>query len=344
MDLEHRTLRIGALAVACAIVFRLLSGGLLERVVAFVTRPETAAFILYLETGRAVRPGSVTVPAETTLPSAETTTPATSPETLPVEPAQMLAVFSPEDAGAVTVGNVCGYDVDIEAMLQKQLSWDLTEEAPTVLILHTHGSECYTEQTLAATDYRTLDPEYNVVSVGTELAGLLEQAGIRVIHDTTLHDQPSYNSAYVNAREAAEEYLARYPSIQLILDIHRDSAEDSSGQQVEKTLNVNGEDVAQLMFVVGTDAGGLTHPNWAENMALAVKLQAQLEKTTPGICRSISFRTQRFNQDLSPGALIVEVGAAGNTRQEALEAVKYLAQAIIDLAHGTQQLTEDSTN
>ena len=95
------------------------------------------------------------------------------------------------------------------------------------------------------------------------------------------------------------------------------------------------------MLVVGSDAGGLSHPHWQENMALAVKLHAQLEKNCPGICRPISFRSQCFNQDLSPGALLVEVGAAGNTRAEALLATEQLAQGILALAHGT--VTSDST-
>jgi stage II sporulation protein P len=110
--------------------------------------------------------------------------------------------------------------------------------------------------------------------------------------------------------------------------------ENNQGEQVRMTTQINGVSTAQLMLVVGTDAGGLTHPNWPENMSLAVKLHAQLEKNSPGICRPISFRSQRFNQDLSPGALIVEVGSAGNTRQEALLAVEQLGQAIIDLANG----------
>ena len=107
-------------------------------------------------------------------------------------------------------------------------------------------------------------------------------------------------------------------------------------QQVGYTVDSGGQASAQLMMVVGTDANGLDHPNWHENMALAVKLHAQLEKNTPGICRPISFRSQRFNQDLSTGALIVEVGAAGNTHGEAMEAVRLLAQAVIELSQGTK--------
>ena len=129
--------------------------------------------------------------------------------------------------------------------------------------------------------------------------------------------------------------MEKYPTIRLVLDLHRDAIADSGGKQLGYTVAVDGEKVARMMLVVGTDASGKNHPNWEENMAMAVKLHAQLEKTAPGVCRPISFRRQRFNQDLSTGAVIVEVGAAGNTRQEALLAAEVLADGIVAIAHGT---------
>lgn len=351
MDLEHKSLRVGAVAILCAIVFRLLGSGVMDTAVQALSKPEVASFLLYLETGRVVRPTQLSSEAETTEPAPETTAAAAAHETVPPEPLitqEDRAVFSQEDASAVEVNSVCGYEVDVASLLLQQLDWDLLIEEPSVLILHTHGSESYTktETYVESADYRTLDTQYNVVSIGARLAQLLEAGGIQVIHDTTLHDQPSYNNAYQQSREAVQTYLDQYPSIRLILDIHRDAAEDSSGQQVAKTVSVAGQTAAQLMLVVGTDAGGLNHPNWRENMALAVKLHAQLEKDCPGICRPISFRTQRFNQDLSAGALIVEVGTAGNTRQEALLAAEVLAKGILDLAKGTAEpvVTVDSTS
>ena len=175
-----------------------------------------------------------------------------------------------------------------------------------------------------------------MVSIGDVLGYWLESAGIGVVHDKTLHDSPSYSAAYENSRQSAQKYLQQYPSIRLILDLHRDSVEDSSGNQVRYTLETADGTAARLMLVVGTDAGGLTHTKWSENMSLAVKLQAQLEKANPGICRPISFRTQRFNQDLSTGALLLEMGSAGNTRDEVLRSTKLLADAIITLSKGTE--------
>lgn len=336
MDWESKVLKVGAAAVGCAIVFRLLAGGLPQRILSFLSRPETAAFVLYLETGRVVRPSQLTEEGES-LPQTAPTEPGTPTETTePTQPEPVgnaMAVFAPEDAEAVEVGNLSGVTVDIPDLLAQPLTWELTGEAPTVLILHTHGSECYAD---GGKNYRSLEEAENVVSLGTALGQLLEEAGIRVIHDKTLHDQPSYNDAYANARQAAKKYLEDYPSVELVLDIHRDAVENAGGAQLAKTVTVEGVQVAQLMLVVGTDAGGLNHPRWQENMALAVKLHAQLEALSPGLCRPISLRTQRFNQDLSPGALIVEVGAAGNSHLEAMRAVALLAKGIEALAHGAE--------
>ena len=172
-----------------------------------------------------------------------------------------------------------------------------------------------------------------MLSIGKEIARVLEAGGIRVLHDPTLHDDPNYNTAYSAARATIQRYLALYPSIQLVLDIHRDASGDDNDQMVT-SATVGGQKCAQLMLVVGTDAGGNVHPNWQENLALALKLTAVLEQENPGICRPINLRSERFNMDLTLGSLLVEVGAAGNTRQEALIAANALAQAVLALQKG----------
>lgn len=339
MDWDRKSIRVGAWVIACAIVLRLLAGGGLDAMVNALTSPEVVSVLLFLETGRVVRPvqpETPTQPPETVAPTHATEN-AVPPETTQPPAVEALAAFSPDDAALVEVNSVCGYEANIQQYLQTTLSWDLTEDAPTVLIIHSHATESYapTGEYQESSAYRTTDPGYNVVSVGDRLVQVLEAGGIKAVHDRTLHDSPSYSDSYNNARASIREYLEQYPTIRLVLDIHRDAVEDSEGNQMTFTTQANGQSVAQLMLVVGTDASGLTHPHWPENMSLAVKLHAQLEKNTPGICRPISFRSQRFNQDLSPGALIVEVGAAGNTRQEALMAVELLGQAIVELSLGT---------
>lgn len=325
MKLDRLSLRVGATVVAVAIVLRLLSTGVLRPVFELLLAPETACVLLFLETGRLVRPAAAEPPQ----------TPQIQPE--PEEPS-LPAGFTPEDADLVQVNSYCGYQADPETLLQMPLTWDLTQGGPKVLILHSHGSESYTktENYKETTRYRTLNTQYNMVSVGDRLAQLLEDGGVEVIHDRTVHDYPSYTDAYSQSRKSIQKYLKQYPDICLVLDLHRDALQDSKGNQIGYTVEVDGVEAARVMLVVGTDAGGLKHPNWQENMALAVKLHAQLEKLAPGLCRPISFRSQRFNQDLSAGALIVEVGAAGNTRQEALAGIEQVAKGILALARGTQ--------
>ena len=344
MDLQSKSLRVGAAVIACAVLLRLGSNGLFDKAVQAFSDPETAALLFYLETGKVMRPA----PATQTPTTQPETTPATEQTTAPTQPQQdqpqqAAAVFAEADVDLVEVNSACGYDADLPALLQQPLVWQLKQDAPTVLILHTHGTESYTktEDYTESTAYRTLDEGYNVVSVGDRIARVLEAGGVKVIHDRTLHDHPSYSGSYNHARAAIESYISENPSIQVVLDIHRDSVEDSSGKQMVFTTQVQGQSAARLMMVVGTDASGLAHPNWPENMAFGVKLHARLEQLAPGICRPISFRSQRFNQDLSPGALIVEVGSAGNTRQEALLAAEVLAQALLDMSAGA---TADSTS
>ena len=328
MDWEKKALRLGAAVLVTALLLRLL-GSIPGTVTRALTSPDLTAALVYMETGRLIKPmpeeGAATQVAEPTEATALT-------ETVPEQTeAPALPVFSSSDAKQVKVNNVCGLKANVKSLLKQKLTWNLKSDQPTVLIVHTHATEGYK----GTSGYRSKSVKKNMVAIGAELKKVLEKEGISVLHDKTLHDSPSYNDAYNNARASIQKYLKKYPSIQLVLDIHRDAVADADGKQMKFTKKVKGVSTAQLMLVVGTDAAGLYHPNWQDNMALAVKLHAQLERNNSGICRSISFRTQRFNQDLSPGALIVEVGSAGNTQKEALAAAKLLGQAVIDLAGGT---------
>ena len=342
MEAERGSLQIGTMVVAGALLLRLFSGGMVDVITQTLAKPEVASFLVYLETGRVIRP---VPPQPSVQEEIEVPPEPTQPEVIPQPEVVQPVVFAAGDAEAVDIRNYCGYEADTKELLERPLTWNLKQDVPTVLIVHSHGSESYekTEDYQESSAYRTLDNGYNMVSIGQRVAEVLEAAGIRVIHDTTLHDYPSYNGAYDNSREAIEGYLAQNPEIRLVLDLHRDAAETADGGQFRSTVSTPKGAAAQLMLVVGSDAGGLSHPAWEENLSLAVKLNTQLEKNVPGICRAISFRSQRFNQDLSPGGMLVEVGAAGNTRQEALLAAEYLAEGIIALAGGAN-FTADSTS
>lgn len=322
MKPENKSLRVGAAVVAGALALRLLGGSLPDKLISFFSDPEVVTAMMFLETGRVIRTPQIS-PTEPTQPV----------ETIAPE-APAIPVFSAEDAGLVQINNASGCTVDEQALLTSVLDWDLTGSEPTVLILHTHSTESYTGSCSDPTTYRTQDENNNMLAVGQRLAERLETAGIGVIQDRTVHDYPSYNGSYTHARKSIKEYLAQYPSIRLVLDLHRDAVANSDGSQLAVRTTVDGESTAKLMMVVGTNAGGLNHPNWEENMALALKLHVQLEKAHSGICRPISLRSQRFNQDLTVGAMLIEVGAAGNTLDEALNAADLLAEAIVALSHG----------
>ena len=258
--------------------------------------------------------------------------------TEPTAPPPVIPSFTALDADKTRLRYSCDYRVEVEKLLEKDLQWQLSDGQPAVLIVHTHGSESYTKelgQTYQETaQYRTLDEHYNMVAVGDLLAALLEAAGIRVIHDRQLHDYPSYTSSYNNSRKSVQEYLQEYPSIRLVLDLHRDAGENSDGSQFATHAQVGGKDSAQIMFLVGTDESGNYHPRWRDNLAVAAKLNVLMENINPGITRKTTLRAQRFNQDLADIALLVEVGSAGNTLQEALTAIPILADAIIALKNG----------
>lgn len=325
MKPEQKSLRIGAAVILLAIFLRFL-----PELAALRTNPLFAAGMLFAATGRvySVSPA----PTEPDIPE-ESMPEETQPEPTEGSPHE----FSPEDAVLVSVTNHPGYPFDVETLLQQPLSWDLTSESPTVLIVHSHTSESYenTEGYTPSDPYRTMDNRYNMVSVGSHLADCLRKQGISVIHDTTLHDYPSYNDAYPQSRKTIQSYLEQYPSIRLVLDIHRDAYEDSSGKQIRNTVWIDGRQSSQIMLVAGTNAGGQSHPEWEQNLAVAIKLQTVLQQIHPGLCRNLTVRSSAFNQDLSPGALLIEVGTAGDTRQDALNAAEFLADGIAALSYGS---------
>ena len=330
---QKQVLRLGAGAVILAISIRLLSAGFFQPLLSIFGQEKVLSFLIYLETGRTVRfydePGA-TVPEPEPVP--EETAP-TVTEPTGEAPSQTLT-FTEADLSDISLQYSCDYRPELAALLTQSLDWNLTDGEPAVLILHSHASETYSDGNYTASgDYRTLDTEYNMVSIGDEVARILEAGGITVIHDRSIHDYPDYTSAYSDARASIQAYLKQYPSIRMVLDLHRDAANTTQGQLVT-SATAGGQKSAQIMMVVGTDAGGSNHPNWQENLSLALKLSVLLEQTNPGISRPINLRSQRFNLDLSLGSLLIEVGAAGNTHEEALIAANALAQAILELAHG----------
>ena len=322
MKLDEKSLRIGAIALFGAVLIRVGIPFLPEDV-------NLASLVFFLESGKWIEMEKPEKLPD--LPSVQA----------PAEMPDAVAVFSPQQVNTIRVDNPAGYVLDAQELLLRSLSWDLEGDSPRVLIIHTHTTESYKNEEgyEALPNSRTLDPHYNMLAVGDLLAAELEKAGIGVLHDRTLHDHPSYNAAYTSSKAALKTYLEEYPDICLVLDLHRDAYEDGNGNQLGYTASYGSDRVAQMMLVVSAFDGNAQDPQWHENMSLALKLQAQLQSSCEGITRPIAVRTTNYNQALGPRTLLIEMGAAGNTQQEAFGATQLLAQSIIALAKGAKGAT-----
>lgn len=341
MDKQKQAFRVGSLSILLAVLLRIVCSNALADTVSLFAQPRLASFLVYTETGRDT---PVTTSAPTTAPTTTRTTeppiqwePEPEHNLLPTE----KAVFTSEDMQYLTLKIDCRRDPDEQALLTQPLDWDLTGDEPKILIIHTHGTEAFTptEDTgyeEIGGEFRTADDRYNMISVGEELKRLLEEAGLSVIHDRTPYDLDDYLDAYDNSREAVKQHLQEHPSIELVLDLHRDAAEYADGTPWGPVGTVDGQDAAKVMLVVGTNAMGDHHPNWEQNLSTAEKLNVLMERCHAGMARNLNLRAKRYNQDLHPASIIAEIGAAGNSHEEAIRGVAVLADAIIQLALGSQ--------
>lgn len=280
-------------------------------------------------------------PAETPqiLDAEDAPSPAPATEKTPAasggDMARTLAVTT-ED-GYVRVGDV--FIKNTSRQTVEDIAFDgtfaakLGADAPQVLILHTHGSEAYTmpegQEYVSTGTFRTADGSVSVIRVGDEIAAALSQHGISVLHDRALYDDPEYNGAYYRAEDAIEAYLEKYPSISFILDVHRDALEDKAGHQY-KVITREDPSCAQVSLVMGSSWEG-----WQENLKLAVAVQQHLTDQYPTLMRPVTVRNSDYNEYFTPGSLLVEVGAAGNSLDEALAAARLFAHGFAEVVTGT---------
>lgn len=235
---------------------------------------------------------------------------------------------------SIYVNNETSFDIDINGLLSEPLAIK-KQDGPLVLIVHTHTTESYTPsgQYSYSPDEstRTQDKNYNVVRVGDGIAAELKAAGIQVIHDTTINDYPSYNGSYKKTLGVIESYLNQYPSIQIVLDVHRDGMTGADGTKYKVTADIGNEKAAQVMLLCGSSEGGLPHPNWKENLKLGLRIQDQLTSNYEKLARPLHLVKERYNQHATPGSMIIEVGTDGNTLDEALVTAKYTGRAIAEV-------------
>lgn len=231
--------------------------------------------------------------------------------------------------GSVKVKNESKYELT-EEMLSPNI--ELTNKKD-IILYHTHTCESYTpsqgyeyEQT---GNYRTTDLNFSVSRVGNELANYLKNYGYHVIHDTTYHDYPAYSGSYNRSLTTIQNQLSASTTTQMVFDIHRDAV--GANSNYAPTVKIGEEYAAQIMFVIGTDGGGLSHPNWQQNLKFAIKLQEKANELYPGLMKPIILRNSRYNQHVTNAATIIEVGATGNTMEQCLASMKYFSKVFSEV-------------
>jgi len=267
---------------------------------------------------------------------------AVSSEPVPVSAPAAETTITGQDGGyenaadGIYLKNKTGYDdIDVPALLAAPSP---IPAGARVLIIHTHGSESYAKE--AGEDYeesdtaRTEDKAYSVIRVGDELEKVLTARGVAVVHDRELYDYPSYAGSYSRSMEAISGYLAQYPDIAAVIDLHRDALISSDGTVYKTVADVGDSPCAQVLLIVGSDWSGLEHPNWRENLSFAVHIQADMVRKYPSLARPLSVSEYRYNQNATPGSLIAEVGCSGNTLSEALRAVTCFGDCLADVLTG----------
>lgn len=209
-------------------------------------------------------------------------------------------------------------------------------DEPQVLIMHTHATESYAEYGAGYYDkrdaeWRSRDNEKNVVRLGKIITDELNAAGIKTLHDETQHDYPSYNGSYARSEETVKGYLEKYPSIKVVLDVHRDAIQTSDGTVYKAISEIDGEKAAQVMIISGCDDGTMDMPEWDKNLRFAAAFQSVMEEKYPGLTRPVFFCYRQYNQHLTNGSLLLEFGSHGNILAECERTAHYVGKSLAEL-------------
>lgn len=230
-----------------------------------------------------------------------------------------------DDYNGVEIKNGTNYNLTEDILNCDNLDFNKKD----IMIFHTHTCESYTPTEQYSYEetgtFRSTDLNYSVVKVGDVLTEQLQSYGFNVVHDKTYHDYPAYSGSYGRSQATVKNLLNSHAGTDIIIDLHRDAIGDTS---YAPSVKIGDEVVSQLMFVIGTDGGGLEHPNWKENLKFAIKVQEKANELYPGLFRPILLRNSRYNQQLGKAACIIEVGATGNTLEQSMGSMKYLSKIL----------------
>ena len=226
-------------------------------------------------------------------------------------------------------------EVEAELLGTLDIKVEKNSDQPQILIMHTHATESYQNypELFYDPEYtcRTTDNSKNMVSVGKIMADKLNELGYNTLQDATLHDYPNYNGSYDRSKATVEAYLAKYPSIKIVLDVHRDAIERADGTRIKPVASINGTACAQVMLISGADNGYLNMPNYKKNLRFASHLQNSMESLYPGLTRPILFDYRNYNQQLTTGSILIEVGGHANTLEEAHNSARFIAYSLADM-------------
>lgn len=226
--------------------------------------------------------------------------------------------------------------VDVKKELSKKASFGkITKDEPYILVYHTHTTEGYEllDKGWYSDDYnsRTKDLSKTVVRVGDEITSRLEKAGFKVIHDKTIYDA-NYDGAYSRSLKIVEKILKENPSIVITLDVHRDAIHYDDGSRCKPTATINGKKAAQVMIITGAEEGDITdYPRWSENLTFAIALQNKVEENYKGLMRPIFFCQRKYNMQVTPCSLLLEMGTDVNTLEEAVYSGRLIGDSLAEL-------------
>ncbi len=234
----------------------------------------------------------------------------------------------------VCISNSSGAKIDIAADLTGDLEFEVNKSSePQILIYHTHATEGFmadeSEYYTNRDEPRSTDTNINIVKIGEVIAQRLTEAGYSVVHDKTLHDHPGYSGSYSRSAETVNAMLKKYPSIKIAIDVHRDSISSGKSDKIAPVVSVNGKEAAQVMLVMGSETGSVeNHPEWRQNLRLATKLQYVFESSYPQFARSMLLRSSKYNQNLTTGSILIEVGSDANTLEQALYSAELVGDSL----------------
>ncbi len=274
---------------------------------------------------------TTTIETTTTTSASTAVTTVTSTTTTTVPTGENIKKVSEEQLikGTVSYGKINvkntnkNHSINIKEMLSRKPDCEIEKDGGyQVLVIHTHTTESYAAEDRSwydtDTEWRSTDGNKNITSLGAIISEELNKSGIKTLHVTVKHDYPKYNGAYTRAKETISEYLEKYPTIKMVIDVHRDSITRTDGTKVKPTAMIEGKKAAQVMIISGCDdEGDLNFPDWEYNLRMAVRLQKQLTEDWPGLARPLYFAPFRYNMHMTHNSLLIEIGTEVNTLEEA---------------------------